>query len=161
MMPPGYGLDYTTLYQRAEVVLDTRLPRPASATGGYLDFHGETDFDMHDDRSWVEYGAVFGVAVDLQSRQRTVQVQIAVDYADPLRGDVVPFNELATLGGGLMPGFVAGWMTGRSAIAAQVGYSWPVWMWLDGQARFSVGNAFGSHLDDFAGDKLRLSGDSA
>ena len=102
---------------------------------------------------------IFGVAADLQSRQRTVRVQIAVDYADPLRGSVVPFNELATLGGGLMPGFVAGWMTGRSAIAGQIGYIWPVWMWLDGQARFSVGNAFGSHLDDFAGDKLRLSGD--
>lgn len=158
-MPPGYGLDYTTLYQRAEVALDTRLPRPASATGGYFDLHGETDIDAHGDRSWIKYGAVFGVAADLQSRQRTVRVQIAVDYADPLRGSVVPFNELATLGGGLMPGFVAGWMTGRSAIAGQIGYSWPVWMWLDGQARFSVGNAFGSHLDDFAGDKLRLSGD--
>jgi hypothetical protein len=88
-----------------------------------------------------------------------VKLQVAADFVDRLRAGVVPFNELASLGGSLMPGFVAGWMTGRSTVAAQLGYSWPVWMWLDGQARFSVGNAFGGHLDDFAGDKLRLSAD--
>jgi hypothetical protein len=158
-MPDGYGVDYTTLYQGVALSLDTRAPRPASATGGYLQMHGETSFDIRNDRSWVNYGAVAGVAIDLPAPQRTVKIQLAVDYADPLHGGVVPFNELAALGGSLMPGFVTGWMIGRSAIAAQVGYSWPVWMWLDGQARFSVGNAFGSHLDDFAGDKLRLSGD--
>ncbi|HEY6177346.1 MAG TPA: hypothetical protein VIX73_22975 [Kofleriaceae bacterium] len=158
-MPAGYGVDYTTLYQRAEIALDTRAPRPASATGGYLQMHAETNIDVRNDRSWIEYGAIVGLAVDLQSRQRTVKAQLAVDYADPLRGDVVPFNELASLGGSLMPGFVAGWMTGRSTVAAQVGYSWPVWIWLDGQARFSVGNAFGRHLDGFTGDKLRLSAD--
>jgi hypothetical protein len=71
----------------------------------------------------------------------------------------VPFNELASLGGNAMPGFVAGWMTGRGTFAAQLGYSWPVWTWLGGQTRFAVGNAFGSHLDDLSGAKLRLSGD--
>jgi hypothetical protein len=158
-MPAGYGISYTTLYERAALTLDTRAPRPASATGGYLDMHAETDFDVRNDRSWIEYGAIAGLAVDLQSRQRTVKIQIGVDYADPLRGDVVPFNELSSIGGSLMPGFVAGWMTGRSTIAGQLGYSWPVWMWLDGQARFSVGNAFDSHLDDFAVAKLRMSAD--
>jgi hypothetical protein len=158
-MPAGYGMSYTTLYQRAELALDTRAPRPATATGGYLQMHAETDLDLRNDRSWIEYGAILGVALDLQRRQRTVKVQLAVDSADPLRGDLVPFNELASLGGSLMPGFVAGWMTGRSTVAAQLGYSWPVWMWLDGQARFSMGNAFGSHLDGFTADKLRLSAD--
>jgi hypothetical protein len=158
-MPTGYGTNYTTLYQRAELALDTRAPRPASATGGYLQIHAETDIDVRNDRSWIEYGAILGLAVDLQTRQRTVKVQLAVDYADPLRGDVVPFNELASLGGSLMPGFVTGWMTGRTAVAAQLGYSWPVWIWLDGQARFSIGNAFGRHLDGLTGDKLRLSAD--
>jgi hypothetical protein len=121
--------------------------------------HGETSFDVRNDRSWIEYGAIFGLAVELPSRQRTVRLQVGVDYADPLRGGVVPFNELPSLGGGLMPGFVGGWMLGRSTIAAQAGYTWPVWMWLDGQARFAVGNAFGSRLDGLAADKLRLSAD--
>lgn len=158
-MPAGYGVNYTTLYQHAELALDTRAPRPASATGGYLQIHAETDIDVRNDRSWIAYGAILGAAVDLQSRQRTVKIQLAVDYVDPLRGSVVPFNEQASLGGSLMPGFVTGWMTGRSTVAAQVGYSWPVWMWLDGQARLSMGNAFGSQLDGFTGSKLRLSAD--
>jgi hypothetical protein len=158
-MPAGYGVNYTTLYQRAELAVDTRAPRPASATGGYLQVHAENDIDVRNDRSWIEYGAVLGAALDLQSRQRTVKVQLAADFADPLRGAVVPFNELASLGGSLMPGFVTGWMSGRSTIAAQVGYSWPVWMWLDGQARFSMGNAFAGHLGDLSGAKLRMSAD--
>jgi hypothetical protein len=158
-IPAGYGTSYTALYQRAELALDTRAPRPASATGGYLQVHAETDVDVRSDRSWIGYGAVVGAAIDLQGRQRTVKAQLAVDYADPLHGDLVPFNELASLGGGLMPGFVTGWMTGRSTIAAQLGYSWPVWMWLDGQARLAMGNAFGSHLDGLAGGALRVSAD--
>ena len=56
-------------------------------------------------------------------------------------------------------GFVAGWMTGRSTFASQVAYTWPVWVWLDGQLRFSTGNAFGARLDGLAANKLRLSGD--
>ncbi|HEY0477277.1 MAG TPA: hypothetical protein VGD37_07115, partial [Kofleriaceae bacterium] len=158
-MPSGYGVSYATLYQRAELALDSRAPRPASATGGYLQLHTETDIDVRRDRSWIGYGAVVGAAVDLQSRQRTLKLQLAADAVDPVRGDVVPFNELASLGGSLMPGFVAGWMTGRSTVAGQVGYSWPVWMWLDGQARLSLGNAFGRRLGDFRADKLRLSAD--
>ena len=159
-IPPGYGMNYTSLYQRAELSLDTRVPRPGTATGGYLHMHAETNEDETNNRSWVDYGAIFGVAIDLQgARQRTLRFQIGVDYADPLRGDVVPFNELASLGGNLMPGFISGWMVGRSTAVAQVGYSWPVAIWLDGQLRFSVGNAFGSHLDDFAANKLRMSAD--
>jgi hypothetical protein len=158
-MPDGYDVDYTALYQRLELTLDTRAPRPASSTGGYLQMQAETSFDTRNDRRWVEYGAIFGVALDLQSRQRTLRAQVAVDYADPLDGGEVPFNELASLGGNLMPGFVTGWMTGRSAIAGQLAYTWPVWMWLDGQLRLSVGNAFDSHLRDLEGNKLRLSGD--
>jgi len=159
MAPLGYGVPYTALYQRAALVLDTRRPRPAGATGGYLEMHAETNVDVENDRSWIGYGAVIGFALDLHSRQRTIKLQIAADYTDPLHGEVVPFNELASLGGNLMPGFVAGWMTGRSTFAAQIGYSWPVWMFLDGQARFSVGNSFGPHLDDLTPTKLRLSWD--
>jgi hypothetical protein len=159
MAPPGYGVDYTAIYQRAELVLDTRSARPASASGGYLLMHAENVVDTRNERTWIEYGATFGVALDLLDRQRTLKLQLGVDYADPLRGGVVPFDDLASLGGNLMPGFVAGWMVGRSTIAAQLGYTWPVWMWLDGQARLAIGNAFGSHLDDFDTDKLRLSAD--
>jgi hypothetical protein len=34
-----------------------------------------------------------------------------------------------------------------------------VWLWLDAQARFAIGNSFGEHLDGFALGRLRMSGD--
>jgi hypothetical protein len=76
-----------------------------------------------------------------------------------MTGGAIPFTEYPSLGGELMPGFVTGWMTDRSTAAAQLGYSWPVWLGLDAQARFTIGNAFGEHLDGLAANKLRLSGD--
>jgi hypothetical protein len=58
-----------------------------------------------------------------------------------------------------MPGFITGWMTGLSTAAAQIGYTWPVWMWLDGQTRITIGNAFGEHLGGLSAQKLRFSYD--
>ena len=159
MPPPGYGTDFTALYQRASLTLDTRKPRPAPATGGYANVHGETSFDLQNPRSWIRYGGVLGGILDVDGHQRAIGLRVSVDLADPLRGGVVPFTELASLGSDMMPGFVEGWMIGQSATAAQLSYTWPVSVWLDGEARFSAGNAFGDHLQGFALDKLRLSGD--
>jgi hypothetical protein len=158
-VPSGYGMPYTTLFERAELTLDTRPPRPGSSTGGYLQMHVEPNFDVRDDRSWLKFGSVVGMSVDLDDRQRTLKVQVAVDYADPMRGVVVPFNELPALGSDLMPGFVAGWMAGRSTFATQLAYAWPVWMWLDGRMRFGVGNAFDGRLHGLAPSRLRMSAD--
>jgi hypothetical protein len=58
-----------------------------------------------------------------------------------------------------MPGFLPEWLTGRSIAAAQLGYSWPVWLGVDARTRVTAGNAFGGHLDGFAPRRLRLSGD--
>jgi hypothetical protein len=159
MPPPGYGTDYTVLYQRASLTLDTRKPRPAAATGGYVSIHGETTFDLSNPRSWIRYGGVLGGIVDIDGRQRAVGLRVSVDLVDPMRGDVVPFTDLASLGSDMMPGFVEGWMIGRSATAAQLSYTWPVAVWFDGEVRLAAGNAFGDHLQGFALDKLRLSGD--
>jgi hypothetical protein len=158
-MPPGYGDDYTALYERAELTLDSRAPRPASATGGYLALHAESNFDLGRGRTWLRYGGVVGGVLDVTGHDRAVGIRIGVDLVDPLQGEVVPFNELASLGSDLMPGFVDGWMVGRSVIAAQLSYTWPVAVWLDGELRFSAGNSFADHLAGAALDKLRLSGD--
>jgi hypothetical protein len=86
-------------------------------------------------------------------------MQLALDFVDSLRGEPFPFTENAVLGGELMPGFVPGWMNGHSTAAAQIGYTWPVWLDLAGQTRFTVGNAFGDHLEGLSPRKLRISGD--
>ncbi len=157
--PSGYGASYRALYQRLEVVLDTRKPQPAPGSGAFLDMHAESSFDVTNDRSWFELGGAVGFAVDLNRRHRTITVQAGVDYVDPIHGDTVPFNELASPSPAQMPGFIQGWMLGRSMFAAQVGYTWPVYGGLDAQTRVSLGNAFDGHLAGLAADKLRLSWD--
>jgi hypothetical protein len=157
-MPPGYGDGYTALYQAAELELDSRLPRPAPATGAYLHVHGQTSFDVVGDRSWIGYGGEAGAALDLDGHQRTLKLETGIGFVDPLRGQT-PFDELASLSPNLMPGFVTGWMTGRSTFATQLAYTWPVWIWLDGELRLAAGNAFGARLEDLRADTLRLSGE--
>jgi len=158
MAPPGYGTAYTAFFGRAEIALDTRRPRPEPGDGVYVRVTGDTSATV-DDRVWIRYGADAGAAYDLTGHRRIVTLRAAVELVDPLHGQDVPFVELASAGGDLMPAFVPGWMIGRSTAAAQLGYTWPVWLWLDGQARVSVGNAFDAHLRGFDPAKLRLSAD--
>ncbi len=158
--PPGFGTPYTALYQGVALTLDSRAPRPAPGTGARISIYGESAFDVHHDRSWGKYGVTAGGAIDLNGHQRTLHLQVGADFVDPIQGDVVPFTELATLGGeNTMQGFVSSWMLGRSTAVAELGYRWPVAFLFDGVARLAVGNAFGAHLDGFAANKLRVSGD--
>ncbi len=156
--PPGLGLDYTSAYQRVDAVVDSRPQRPAPGTGVYAGVHGETTFDIRNDRSWIKYGGVVGGALDLTGHQRTLRLLAAVEMVDPIEGEI-PFNQLSSLGSDLMPGFVPGWMLGRSTFATQLAYTWPVAAWVDGVARLSAGNAFDEHLGGLAVGKMRLSGD--
>lgn len=161
MAPAGYRHDYTAPFLGAALVLDSRSPRPAPGSGAYLNLHGRASGDVNGDRAWLEYGAVLGASVDLTGQQRIIKMQLALDFVDALHGgrDDIPFTEYPTLTSAFMPGFVTGWMTGLSTVAAQIGYTWPIWIGLDGQTRFAVGNAFGPHLGGLSAQKLRFSYD--
>jgi hypothetical protein len=170
-MPPGYDASHMTVYEHASLRLDSRDARPAPGTGAYLELHGEDQVDVNSGDTWVRYGGTAGVAVDVNGLQRNIKFLVSTEMVDPVgpHSDV-PFYELAQLGGedfltgflggeDTMSGFLRGWMNGRSVITGGVAYTWPVWTWLDGQARVSVGNAFDEHLEGFSPDKLRLSAD--
>ncbi|TMQ16616.1 MAG: hypothetical protein E6J91_11270 [Deltaproteobacteria bacterium] len=159
MPPPGYRAPYTAGYLRVAVTRDTRRPRPEPGGGTYLSLQARPSFDLGGGRSWIQYGGVAGGAVDLTGHRRTLRLQLALDFVDAMSDDRIPFTEYPVLGGEGMPGFLPGWLTGRSAAAAQVGYTWPVWLGVDAQTRLTIGNAFGEHLDGFGLDKLRVSGD--
>ena len=156
--PPGFGESYATAFQRLDIVLDSRAPRPAPGTGGYLEAHTQRSEELGGmDRSWIEYGGTIGGAVDLEEgRQRTVTLQVGADFVDSFHGEV-PFDQLAIMDPNLMPGFLEGWATGRSSVGGQIAYTWPVAVWTDGALRLSAGNAFGPHLSGFSAGQLRLS----
>lgn len=157
-MPAGYATPYSVVFQHTELMLDSRSPRPAAASGAFLRLHGGSATDPEHGNTWITYGAMGGIAFDVTGHQRTVTVTTHVDFVDPVQG-IVPFNELAQLGNDQMAGFVLGWMNGRSTFVTEASYRWPVWMWLDGQLRVAAGNAFDDHLDGLALQKLRLSAD--
>jgi hypothetical protein len=157
-VPPGYNTPYTVVYARANATIDSRAPRPAPGTGVFLRLHGRIDFDVRNDRSWVEYGSEVGGAIDVTRTQRTFTLIAAADFIEPIEG-TTPFNELPQLGPDLMPGFFGGWMIGNSTFAAQLAYTWPAAAPLDGELRVAVGNAFGDHLSGLSFDNLRGSAD--
>jgi hypothetical protein len=157
--PPDFGETYVTAFGGVDLTLDTRDPRPAPASGAYLHLYGNGNFDMHETRSWVQYGGVVGGSVDLTGHQRVLKIQLALGFVDLMQGDSIPFTEYQVLGGELMPGFIPGWMTGLSTAAAQIGYTWPVWLGLDAQTRFTLGNAFDHHLEGLVPGELRMSWD--
>lgn len=159
MPPPGYREPYTAGWLHAAFTRDTRRPRPEPGGGTYLTLQARPNLDLYDARSWIQYGGVVGGAIDLTGHRRTLRLQLGADFVDSLSGGAIPFTEYPVLGGEGMPAFLPGWMMGRSTVAAQVGYTWPVWLWLDAQTRLTVGNAFGEHLAGFGLDKLRVSAD--
>jgi len=158
--PPGFGETYTAAFGALDVLIDSRAPKPAPGSGAFLHAWAEPSKEIPGDRAWIQYGSVVGESLDLTGNQRVIKMQVAVDFLDQLAGmRAIPFTEYPILDGDLMPGFVPGWLRGQSTAAAQLGYTWPVWIGFDGQTRVTLGNAYGPHLDGLMPGKFRWSWD--
>lgn len=158
--PPGLHETYTAAFAAVDLLLDSRAPKPAPGSGAFLHAWAQPNKELPGDRSWMQYGGEVGGSVDLDGQQRVIKMQLAVSLLDQIRGTrAIPFTEYPVMDGDLMPGFVPGWLRGQSLAAAQVGYTWPVWIGFDGQTRFTVGNAYGEHLDGLMPGKFRWSWD--
>jgi outer membrane protein assembly factor BamA len=97
--------------------------------------------------------------LDLNELNRTLSLRVGARFVEPVNDSEIPFTELATLGGTEpMRGFFPNRLTDFSAVAADLAYTWPIWIWLDGSMHFEVGNVFGEHLAGFEAKKLRWSG---
>ncbi|PKN47189.1 MAG: hypothetical protein CVU63_06700 [Deltaproteobacteria bacterium HGW-Deltaproteobacteria-20] len=160
-VPPAFDDGYTAGYARLGAALDTRLPDPHPGHGVRIEGHLEQDTEVDPDRAparWMRYGGKIGGFVDLTGHRRVLSLWLSGSFVDPLGGsDVVPFTELATLGGEQdMRAFREGRLLGRSALASTLQYEWPVWVWLRGTLQLATGNVFGNQMDDFDPRLLRL-----
>lgn len=178
-LPALFDDGYLTGFGGLDVSLDTREARTPplpdasdfvspSGTGIKLNARGEVHGGLRDTRetptsneqrlSWVRYGGTIGAYLDVYN-QRVFGLQGIVDFADPLDPDgQIPFSELVSLGGNRpMRGFLDRRLLGRSSAVAELSYRWPIWVSLDGELVYNIGNVFGEHLDGFDVEKLRQS----
>jgi hypothetical protein len=157
--PPGYRQRYSLLLTRLAAAYDNRLPRPAPGSGVRVEARAEHAGHLRDTGSFLRYGATAGAFWDLNQRHRVVSLALTTSFADPIGDALIPFTELVTSGGSeTMRGLYPGRLHDRSAATLQLGYRWPIWIWLDGALRTELGNVFGEHLAGFRPERLRWSG---
>jgi hypothetical protein len=156
--PPGYRDGYTAVFERAELTVDTRDPRPASQTGMRLELEIEEGSNVRRaSDNWVRYGGSIGGFLDIHNN-RTVSLSVTTLFVDPIsQNATIPFTEQVVLGGsGPMRGFLYGRLVDRSAAIATLKYRWPIWVFLDGAIQGALGNVFGPQLEDFKTNLLRV-----
>lgn len=106
---------------------------------------------------WVSYGGRLTGFLDLGAH-RVVGLSAIADFVEPLGDPQIPFIEQVTLGGDRpMRGFLQYGLIGRSAAVAELKYEYPVWVWLNGEVIYSVGNVFGEQLRGFELERMRQS----
>lgn len=156
--PPGYPQGYDALFNRLELIADSRSRRPAKQTGVRGDAYVEQGVDPRPaaGSSWLKWGGSAGFYVDV-GHTRTLGLKGSALFTESFSGEV-PFLEQASLGGfGLMRGYLQNRLIDRSALVTELEYRWPVWVFLDGTLQASVGNVFGPHLKGIDADLMRLS----
>lgn len=156
--PPGFQDGYTNVFQRGELTIDTRRPRPENQSGLRIETEVEQGVDTAHGSNWLRYGGSIGGFLDLKNN-RTVGLAVTALFVDPIGGgDPIPFTEQIVLGGsGPMRGYLYGRLVDRSAAVGTLKYRWPIWAFLDGTMQVAVGNVFGRQLHDFRTELLRLS----
>lgn len=160
--PPRFFDGYTMGYQSAEVILDTRDKKASTMSGVRVASRAQPAFDLshRPGSSWINYEATAGGFWDVSGSARVLSLTVATLFSDPIRGSGsdIPFNEQVVFGGeGLMRGYLAGRLVGRSGAVATLNYEYPVWAFLNGTLQVSTGNVFGPGLAGIEPKKLRLS----
>lgn len=159
-VPPGFEEGYGAWIAGGRAAVDTRRNDTRSGTGVRLVARAEhaLDLDTDADSRWVRWGASASGIVDLTGTRRELSLSLDAAFADPLGTEPVPFTEQATLGGdSALPAFLPGRLVDRSAAAATLAYTWPIWIWLDAQLHVAAGNVAGPALRDFEPAGARLS----
>jgi hypothetical protein len=156
--PAGYPRGYALLRSTLSAAYDSRLPRPTQGSGVRAEGTVSHAAELHENDSFLSYGATVGGFWDLTEHRRVVSLSASVHFVDPLSRAAVPFTELAELGGTEeMRGFYPGRLVDRSSAVLGLGYRWPIWIWLDGELRSELGDVFGEHLSGFEPRLLRWS----
>lgn len=179
--PPALEGGASTLYAGLGLAVDTRGRRLTPSPGDASDFEHRSGTGVGFDARmrlneglratrasesdagavprWLAYGGSLEATLDLTGTQRRLEAALAVAFADALPGaGPVPFTELVWLGGSHpLRGFRDHRLLDRSAAVSTLTYRWPIWVYLDGNLHYAVGNVFGEHLAGLEARLLRSS----
>jgi hypothetical protein len=156
--PPGYD-GYTLVKSSLAATLDTRPVGARPGTGYRIALGGGHSTELRTKANFVRYGGSLAGFWDLTESKRVLSFAVGTRFTDPIDRGEVPFIEQVTLGGDEpMRGFYENRLIDRSGVVADLGYRWPIWMWLDGTMHAEIGNVFGEHLSGFRVGRLRFSG---
>lgn len=145
---PGFGGFGAGVFG-AELFVDSRRPRPLPGSGARAEVFAELGEAWEGEVGWFRWGAETAGFVDVDGRQRVLSLRHRMEFSEET-DDVVPFTQLATLGGiEDMRGFRNGRFRGRSTSLTTLQYDYPVWSFADGYLFYEVGGAWGEHLDGF------------
>jgi hypothetical protein len=130
---PGFHQGSQFLRGWAGLRVDTRDFAPYPRTGVLLDLTGDYTHGIADDpTSYLRWHGSFGVAIDLWQRARTLFLHVRADDVQPIGDSIVPFSELAVLGGPEdLRGFRIDQFRDYSSLVLSGEYRWPIWMWMD------------------------------
>jgi hypothetical protein len=140
---------YQLIDSRLEIKIDTRDPDTEfkGGTGFLLELFGSFSFDPSEpSRNFVRWGAETGVFVDLTKRGHVIALRVYGEFVEETGGSVVPFTELASLGGNeTMRGYLPRRFLGDSSFETTLSYRYPVWSLLNAELFLSAGNTYEGH----------------
>ena len=159
---PGFADDsYEIVETQLALKIDTRNPDTEfyGGTGYLLELYGTFAFDFTDtSRNYLRWGGETAGFIDFTGRGHVLALRLSTEIVEETGGSVVPFTELAALGGlESMRGYLQRRFVGDSSIFGTLSYRYPVWSLIDAEVFASAGNVFNERLAGFAFDKLYLS----
>lgn len=154
--PSRYPSGYTALSQKLAYNLGGRVSRPKQRAGGIVDAHLQHSFDFAGGGWWI-YGGALTAYYDLTGHSRVIALKVETELSAPHGGTRVPFDELPSLGGDRLPGFLSRRFIDESVFALTLGYKWPVLSLFDGVLHCSLGNVFKRDLAGLQWGWLRKS----
>jgi hypothetical protein len=121
---------------------------------------GDFSFDPDEpDRNFLRWGAQASAFVDVTGKNHVLGLQVYTAFVERTGDGDVPPTELIVGGGEeVLRGFLRGRFRGDSLFAATLNYRYPIWILLDADFFFGVGNAFGPQLEGFTWKRLVLEG---
>lgn len=151
---PGWP-GYTAVRQGLRAVLDTREEHDPHGGGMRVAVRAHQGVEVERGSGWLYVEGELAGAVRLTD-EHALSLDVGSAFAPSIGGET-PFEELASLGGTRMAGFVPRAMLGESALHARLRYRWGIWSDADAYLDVESGNTFGPALEGFALERLRAS----